>query len=139
MEIWDVGMFLAIMLRFFSHQKSFHFSQISIISKCVLIIIIIIIIILLLLVCVCIDAHACGDQRRPSDVFSMILHFIPLRQGLSRRVELVCQPVRPSFPPVLALAAEGLQVFTQICLVLYLGVGDLNSGPSTCAVSVLTH
>lgn len=45
----------------------------------------------------CIDAHACGDQRRSSDVFSMILHIIPLRQGLLRKVELAWKPVRPSF------------------------------------------
>lgn len=37
-----------------------------------------------------------GDQRTSSDVYSMILHIISLKQGLSLNVELGWLPIRLS-------------------------------------------
>ena len=70
----------------------------------------------------------CTGQRRTSAVLSITLHLIPLRQRLSRNLELGCGPASASHPPVATSCSTGVR-HSLLHVALYLGVGDLNLGP----------
>lgn len=87
-------------------------------------------------VCVTIPLHACGDQGKMAVACSITVYLVTLRHGLS--LDLGVTGSQPA-PTIFLSVSKGMgpQACLEPCLASYMCVGDLNSGPYACTISIL--
>lgn len=86
--------------------------------------------------CVCVPLHPHGDQGKMSVACSITVYLVILRLGLSLDLGIPGSQPAPNIFPSVSTGMEA-QACLEPCLASYMCVGDLNSGPYACAISIL--
>lgn len=86
--------------------------------------------------CVCVPLHPHGDQGKMSVAWSITVYLVTLRLGLS--LDLGIPGSQPA-PAIFLSVSTGMeaQACLEPCLASYMCVGNLNSGPYACTISIL--